>query len=390
MFERDEYHVDRAIPEGSRKVRMGDNWLQAVADHPSLAWRREDFRRNVLSVATALLAGVDWVSLTSTPGNHWLSRMADVRSYVLGAAKRWLKAHGFLAMVANGRSAAFTPASSDGFSHIHTADRVPLGKMADRAVFVLTLPMNRDERFEAFQKDLERKENRGTLGVFLEAFREVVDVNRNPSEPKRKTTPKGNYEWASPTRKAYFEAAARETARLEAARTDLSWPRTKTTDAPDEATRSFNELQAARTVILYSPALRALSDRHVARILAPAFRSGYTARDILHAFDRMPDGTQHAHDGFSGALNIAGLIQSRLQHWRVDGQFVRSYTQRELARKTQAEAQRMAALQEHSRRLENQQDQASINRHGAAVARAVLRGHATINPTTGEVTLNER
>lgn len=374
--ERDEFHVDRAIPEGSRKLVLGDNWLEAITNHHDFVWRRADFRISVIAVAMGHLHSIDWVTATATPGNDWIKQTYEVSRWQLFAARRWLKSHGFLAQVANGRSAMYTPASSDGFSHLISGDRVPYTKMADRAIYVLCLPMTAEELTEAFQADLDRKASRCKLIPYLERLSAAVDINLHPNQASRKTNPKGNYEWASPMRKAYFEAAARETAKIEAARTDLSWPRSATTDAPDEATRSFNELQAARTVIWHTPALQRFSHRYIKRVLAPAFRAGYTPRDVLLAFDYLPDGTQRRHSGFDGAVDVVRLIQARLNDWKVNGQYVYSFSQQEEVRVRDA---RNRALNAKPQVKEVSTDDSVFNT-GIAMLRNAIRG---ANPLDG-------
>ena len=287
-------------------------------------------------------AGADYVTFTCTPGNDYLMAMADIKSNTLGRFKRWLKRHGFLGMVANGRCAIYTPKSSDGFSNLYPHGKAPEGRMADRAVFVLCVPMSDGEIEEYAEHEVKCMDNRGKLGEFFMRLARAVEVNRNPLPNSAKRNPKSKKELASPTLIEYFEAAARETAKLEAARTDLSWPRTKTTEAPDEATRSFNELQAARTVQWYAPALQKLPSRYLARILAPFFRAGWNARDVLHAFDHKPNGAPHRNDGWDGAHNLPALVQHRLNYWRMNGQPTYGLTQRQQKRSDDARARAMA------------------------------------------------
>lgn len=344
LVERDEENVLRAVPEGSCALTTDFDWLEAIRHHPKLAWRRTDFRRNLLSVAELLLQGFDFNSHTVTPGNAYLLAMAGIGQGTLGRIKRWLIRYGFLAVVAGGRSAIYTPKNCMGASNLHK-DGEREERMADRAVYVLCRPATEEELARFGEEEVQRMDFKCKLDPILTMFGLAVDINGNPNPSKGKTAPKGIKAWASPTLKAYFQATTKWVAEMTAARTDLQWPLDRTTNAQDEATRSFNELQAARTVQWHSPPLRKLRSRHLARILAPFFRADYTPSDILHALDTKPDGTEHRHDGFDGALNLPALLQGRLNHWRVNGQPVYSRSQRAIQRSRAAKAQAEAAFQ---------------------------------------------
>ena len=249
--------------------------------------------------------------------------MSGLKARTLTRVLRWLRDHGFLGMVANGRMAENTPRSSDEFA------RWPSGKggpTADRAVYVLCQPMTDEELVERIKENIKQADNRGRLDGIFTRWGMAVDINVHPLRNSRKADPKN--EWASPTLKEYFEAAARETARLEAARTDLSWPRHRTTSAKDEAEAAFNRLQAARTVRLHTPAVSGLSDRHLTQILTPWFKAEWSPADILEALETRPDGRPWRNDGAYGVRNVAAWLQSRLSAHRVNGQIPYSPTQR--------------------------------------------------------------
>lgn len=345
LVERHEEHVLRAVPEGSAPVTADDDWLDDIRQHRKLAWHRADFRRNVLAVATLLLLAYDHTSYTATPGNDYLRRESGIGAGTLGRVKRWLTRHGFLGLVAGGRQARYTPRSSDGHSNLFKPGSRP-ERMADRAVFVLCRPLTERELARYGEAEVQRMNFRCKFDPLLSIFSAAVDINGNPIPSTAKSNPKNIREWASPTLKNYFEAAARATTVLEAARTDLQWPPSKTTGAKDKATREFNELQAARTVQWHSPPLHKLPSRYVARILAPFFRAGYSPRDILHAIDTKPDGTLHRHDGFDGALNVPALLQARLNSWRNNGQPVYSRSQRVVLNAEESRARAVAAASE--------------------------------------------
>ncbi|WP_419203178.1 hypothetical protein [Paenarthrobacter nitroguajacolicus] len=371
LMERDEENVLRAVPEGSCPLTTGFDWLDAIRQHPKLVWHRADFRRNLLAVAAQLLVAYDYNSHTVTPGNDYLMATAGIGAGTLGRIKRWLRRHGFLGVVAGGRSAIYTPKTADGNSNLFKEGARP-DRMADRAVYVLCRLATEQELAEFGEQEVQRMDFKCRLDPLLQKFRQLVDINGNPNLPKGNSAPKGKKEWASPTLKAHFEAAARETAKIEAARTDLQWPITGTTSAPDEATRSFNELQAARTVQWHSPPLRKLRSRHLVRILAPYFREDYSPRDVLHALDFKPDGSAHPHDGFDGALDIARLLQSRLNHWRLNGHPIYPPSKQAARRSQEATARAIAAAKEEKKRREPDTEAVSAFKRGIALVRSVF------------------
>ena len=338
LVERNEENVLRAVPEGSCALTTDFDWLEAIRYHPKLAWRRTDFRRNLLTVAELLLQGFDFNSHTVTPGNAYLLAMAGIGKGTLGRIKRWLIRYGFLAIVAGGRSAIYTPKTCTGESNLFK-DGEREERMADRAVYVLCRPATEEELARFGEEEVQRMDFKCKLDPILTMVGLAVDINGNPNLSNGKAAPKGIKAWASPTLKSYFEAATKWAADMTTARTDLQWPLNGTTSAKDEATRDFNELQAARTVQWHSPPLRKLRSRHLARILAPFFRVDYTPSDILHALDTKPDGTQRRHDGFDGAKDVAALLQHKLNHWRLNGQPVYSRSQRAIQRSQQLKAQ---------------------------------------------------
>jgi hypothetical protein len=189
-------------------------------------------------------------------------------------------------------------------------------------------PLTDEELAQRVQENIARADNKCKLAGVFTRFSMAVDINEHPDRNSRKAAPKGIKEWASPTLKSYFEAAARETAKLEAARTDLSWPRHATTSAHDEAEARHNRLQAARTVRLHTPAVQDLSDRHLTAILTPWFKAEWSPADVLEALSTRPDGAPYRNDAAHGVHNVAAWLQSRLSAHRVNGEIPYSPTQR--------------------------------------------------------------
>lgn len=327
-----------------------------------------DFRRNVRAVAELLLQRVDYPTRTTTPGWDWIMAGARIRSEsTLAKVLRFLNAIGYLGTVAKGRSAQYTPLSSDEHSRWPGIDG---GRVADRAVYVLCEPMTEEELSDAGAAEAERMDNKGKLEGFLAAIGDV-EKKCSPNQNQAKRNPKSIREWASPTLKGYFRALSERYQDSGGDRTDLAWPRDRTTDANDEATARRNELNAARTLQWYAPALARLSTALVARMCAPFFRRGWTVNDILHAIDHRPDGSLWAHDAFHGALNIAPIFQHRMNAWRLNGQPVYSLYQRQV--RDAQEARDRAIAVSRQRAVAPAEAPVGNFAQGIAMLRAALR-----------------
>jgi len=344
--ERDEEHVLPAIPEGSGPIQTAKRWINDILNHEKFIWRRNDFRRNVLSIAELLLERCDFASYTVTPGRDWLEAMSGLSRATVTRVLHALCQNGFLAMVANGRQAKWTPRSSDA----HARWGNGMDAVADRAVYVMCQPLSDEDRQQAYQDSVARADNRCKLEGVFSRFSMAVDITEPPDRNARKSAPKGIREWASPMLKSYYQAAARVTAAMEAARTDLSWPRHKTTSAKDEAEARFNQLQAARTVRLHTPALSGLSDRHLTAILRPFFTAEWTAADIIEAISFKLDGSQWNNDAAYGVRNVAAWLQSRLGNHRVNGLVTYSPTQRRELASRPARERAIAYAREQAKR----------------------------------------
>jgi hypothetical protein len=293
---------------------------------------RGDGFRNTLRVAELLLYRADFESRTTTPGWGWLAAEAGLRSFssVNTIINRLIRM-GFLGKVAGGRRAEYTPRDSDEYARWGNGEQV-----ADRAVYVLCMPLTENELAEAGDAEVRRMENKCTLDTFLTRFQAAVDVNCNPIPNQAKANPHSKREWASPMLKEYFGALSERVQAMSAHRIDLQWPRHGTTNADDEATTRHNELQAARTIQWYSPALAKKRSTTVASMFRRWFRAGYTAHDVLHALETRPDGSLWSHDAFTGAMNVAAVAHHRMSRWLYNGEPIMSQTQRILSRRQEA------------------------------------------------------
>jgi hypothetical protein len=335
------------VPEGSRRAEsLSELWLERISECEGLIWRRPDFRRSILSVATLILERVDFGSRTSTPGWQWLMAEAGIRSTsTLNRAINWLIRHGFLGKVAGGRQAMYTPESSNLYARWGDG-----GPVADRAIYVLCEPLTDAELAVAGEQEARRMHNKGTLNGLLTGFSAAVDINRNPIQQEPKRNPKGIREWASPMLKGYFQALSERVQALRGQRPDLQWPRHATTNANDEATTRHNELQAARTIQWYAPSLARKRATTVANMFRRCFRAGWTAADVLHALEHRPDGSLWSHDGFTGASEPAAVAHARLNLWKVGGEPIMSQTQRILSRRQPALDRAIEVARERAKR----------------------------------------
>jgi hypothetical protein len=116
--------------------------------------------------------------------------------------------------------------------------------------------------------------------------------------------------------------------------------------------------------------------------------AGWTIIDIDHALNAMPGGEKWAHDGATGIQDVGRWMEYRLKAWMRDGTVLPSHTQRVLANARRVKAVQRKDLEARAVRLERLPEQDRTNKIGAALAKAVLRGDATINPETNEVTWN--
>ena len=258
-------------------------------------------------------------SKTSTPGWDWLAEVTGLTRATVARIIRFLRKIGMLGLVAGGRQAQYTPASSTEFARWGNHGEA----VADRAVYVLCEVLDDKARAEI-------KESNCKIDGFLSRFSKAVDVTATPIQKHSATTkPKAKELGTKAGLREYFQMVT-DRFRQGEDRTDVHWAGNATTEAMDGAESRRNRLNAARTVQFNAPFLRAKSNRYVANILTPFFRNGWTANDVLHALDTMPDGTPRPHSGMSGVRNAGAVLNARLNDWRHKGSPVLSKSQRVL------------------------------------------------------------
>lgn len=122
------------------------------------------------------------------------------------------------------------------------------------------------------------------------------------------------------------------------------WSPTMTQSAMTKARRRETErLAAAECQFRHFP-LRDISTAHIAYLIRPFLRAGWTVNDILHALDNRPTtNARYHHDGATGVGNLGAWIKHRLRPWmRPDGSFYRSPSQKSESARIQHDAERAA------------------------------------------------
>ena len=335
-----------------------------------------------MALAWSMVNMCDFETKTVTPGRWWLAENVDVHLHSIPRYLRALRHAGLLGLVAPGRQARYCPEDSEEHTRY---PREGVDRHGDRSVYVLCAPLTEAELAERAEEELGRMENKCRITTFMDRFKLAVDVSATPLPSTAKRNPRSSYEWASPTLKSHFEAAARYVAKQDAARTDLSWPRSATTSAPDEATTRSNELQAARSLQWDIPALAKMRTTTLASIIRPCLRADWTVNDIKHALDHKPDGSRHKHDGFHGMEILAIGIKHRLGFWRLNGQPIYSQSQRVVMNAEEARDRAIAASQRqvyHSPGHSGQRGLCSGNLHAPC--------GAPVGAGTGKLTFDMR
>jgi len=334
-----------AVPQGSVRSASGSEWIRDTLDCDEFHAMRPQKRRGMAKLIPLIPRSLERSSMTVMPGIDYLAQTAGIGKRSVERYMSDLHAWGRLGTVARGRTAAWSPNGTN-----------------ERAVYVLTKP-----------------------APFF-----VVDKTGGPTAPAELVDPTGARA-RNKTPKA--TAAPRLPYQATSGRSDLHpanrrqefWPGDATTSAKTKGARRAAEAQASRELRSRSFPLRQGSIAEVATACREWFMAGWTVNDILYPIDHKPRGGQWPHDGADGVADIGRWLKYRLGAWKRDGTVIRSKTQRIVAEQHRHKALQRKALADRADRLANLAGQAETNRVGAAVARAVVRGHAKINNETGEV-----
>lgn len=280
-------------------------------DAIDLAPVRADRRATLLAVATALMWGANWDSLTTRPTwqrliQHCQATTGRGSRATIARAIATLIEMQLIARVAHGRKGVYAPG----------------GDQADRpneaAVYVLLVPSS------------------------LHA----VDANETPPELQRgsqlpvRAREATDNDHAEPLRGTQHQPPAQAPAPRQLAdqRHIPLWPAGQTTGTNGARLLAAAELQRRL------PVLRQISTRDVRSSLREFFLAGWSVQDIHHALDWKPDGTRWPHDGANGIgpTSVRGWIAHRLAPWTSDGTPRLSFSQRAQAQRTEELARQRA------------------------------------------------
>lgn len=276
-------HRGRAVLH--MQARLADSqreWLRGVDTYLETLPLRDDAKRHRRAIARMVGFNADWKTLTTTTLT-WGTIAAQVGITRRSVARHLaaLHADGWIGRVAAGRSAAAKLAAG------WTGDEA---QQNEAPVYVLTQPLD-DEDI-----NVTPPTSSGQKG--------------SPARAREEDTPDGAA--SRPTISHAPAASGGSPGNLPASPAKPLWPG----HAP--ARRKDERLLAAAEIRHRIPALRKLTDRHIASVTRPFMLAGWTIRDLLTALDTLPDGRAAGHfvDGnwvpFSGA---EGIPAARLGHW---------------------------------------------------------------------------
>ena len=344
--------------KGLSRPAFAAAWIKAVFDSDYVHSLNAQARHNIRRLVVIMANSVDAVSKTISPGWDYLIRTSGLSRSTINRIRQRLHDAGFLITVAKGRTAKWAEAGPDG------------KKINERAIYALTLPESPVEKTEPATAN----------------FKEIPPRTRAHAQ-----VPQSIKDTATPRLISGALPEGQCSSLLPAKRKLIPWSSSTT---PKSAVTKGERREAERQVALMLQdrffALRRTSTADVATRCREFFMAGWTAGDIAHALDKLPGGELWAHDGADGIKDVGKWMKYRLDAWKRDGTVIPSPTQRTLARSARIKAQQRLMLEQRSIRLQQLQDQGKTNTTWAARVKAVLRGHATIDATTGEVKLNER
>lgn len=357
-WERGHTAVFNAVPKGAMRPAWAMDWLQAVRRSDYINALNAQARENVYKLALVMARSVDGTSMTIRPGWEYLIKESGLSRSTVNRVRQRLHDAGLMGTVAKGRTAAWTPQRT----------------INERAVYVICIP----SPLKAVEKSEPPTAN------FEEIPPRTRDARANLPQPQKDV--------ATPRRILEALPEGQCSSLLPAKRKLPEWSSSATPkSAETKGERREAERQVAEMLQARFFALRGTTTADVATRCREFFVAGYTAGDIAWALDHFADGSPWKnHDGAHGVKDVGRWMKYRLGFHKVDGTVIPSKSQRALARQVELKAQRRAALEERAVRLQQLQDQAEVNKVGAARARAVVRGYAKINTETGEVTINGR
>lgn len=345
-------------------------WRRGVLEVLDLSTMRTDRRNNLVALITYLASRQDPASRTVLTTWEAITAATGLARRTVARLLRVLRDHRLLSVVATGRSAGHTPASTG-----RTRGEAP--------VYGLILPHKKpvavDGEHQAHARYSPTSETVAVGGVDENGTPDPEGLDNYPCAGARE--PWTEAETASPSPSLRRPATPAATLALLAQRKDPLWPTHATVAgtrlvgviSQRKATREA-ERRAAGELQWQVPVLRAITPDHLASTLRPFFRAGWSIRDVAHALDVRPDGTQWPHSGATGVRHLPGWIRHRLTAWTRDGRPVRSFGQRGRAAAEQRAAERRA---ETARRAAHEAERATIRAQRQADPRSWRERFAT-------------
>jgi len=341
--------VARALPAGRVPARSQQRWLRDVDDVLDDAGLRSHAHANVRAVATVVAAHARWhVPMVSRPTWAALATRTGLSRRTIAAHLAWLRDRKLLASWEPGRTAAFRPMALCGTESNQAAEYLLVGPPTsnDTPAAAQTPPA-------ADPGDKEDRRHAPALAP--------VEETRTPTWSRRDSerNPRARAEDTAPLGRLRGLGKPAITPKSRRFRSD-----------PGRAVR----LAVAAALREHAPALRTLSDRHVATLIRDHTTAGWTLRDLTWALDHPPTGRPHwqTHRVYAPA----GWFRRRLSLWRdKDARPISSPSQTAAKQHRRRHAE-MAAARDRPRPTPD------VARRGAAAARQALAAAAVTDSGT--------
>ncbi|WP_188539913.1 hypothetical protein [Kocuria dechangensis] len=339
-YERSKAVVLRAVPKGCKLARHVVAWKRAALEHPALELMRADGRTNMRALIEIIAVQQDPASRTWRTTWAWVAQRLGVHEDSVGRMIRRLKDWGLLAVVATGRSAAYTP-------------RATGKKQGEAPVYALTTP--------APPVPVAPSETAPEAPHQTEEESMPVEINVGPVPPKGACPPPHAREELSPKDAATPRLTAKAAAQRREVQAALSkrsaplWPAHATVRPVSGRGRRSDWKHTYRCAGLelqhHALILRRITTAYVVSVAKPHFEAGWTIADVLHALDWTPNGQRYPHDAVHGIDNPGAWFAARLRAWtHQDGTPHRSPDQRAAAEAEQRRAEAIAATARYARR----------------------------------------
>jgi hypothetical protein len=343
-YERSKAVVLRAVPKGCRLARHVVAWKRAALEHPALELMRADGRANMAALIEIIAVQQDPGSRTWRTTWAWVAERLGVHEDSVGRMIRRLKTWGLLAVVATGRSAAYTPRASG-------------KKQGEAPVYALTVhtpPAPAPSETAESTPEAAAEESM------------PVDINVDPVPPQGVLPPPHARETLSPKDAATPRPTAKAAAQRREVQAALSqrsaplWPAHATVRPLSTGATRSDRNQTYRWAGLeiqhHALVLRRITTAYVVSVAKLHFEAGWSIADVLHALNWTPNGHRYPHDALHGIEHPGAWFAARLRAWtHQNGTPMRSPDQRAAAEAEQRRAEAIAATQRHAARQAQQE-----------------------------------